>query len=128
MLLYVAGLVVLWGWAIAKVSAGLERDDVALVIVLPLAWTFSYFPMLGSLLLAVRMRSIQRVLADMHQRVRAGGRPTAEERKEIEETFTTLAASENGLPEFLVRPVVRRILRVLAAQARDGAGRSVAST
>ena len=116
--IYGVGLVLIWGWAISHALAGtVTRENFALVLVLPLAWTFSFPGMATSLILIQRVRGLQRLLAELGARVQ-GGAPTEEQERELEETFTALAARENGLPELLVRPFVRRTLHLLLERAR----------
>ena len=79
-------------------------------IILPLAWTFGYFPILGPILLAVKTRGVMRTLDTIGARVRSGANPTAEQKKEMEDYLTTLAAQENGIPEFLARKLIRKLL------------------
>jgi len=84
-------------------------ENAAGVIVFPLAWTFGFWPTVMPVLLAARIRRLHGTLEQLAQR-RAAGLPTEESRRELVDTFTLLAAEENGVPEFLVRPIVRRFL------------------
>jgi hypothetical protein len=116
--IYLAGIVLVFGWSISRVVADtVTRENFALVVVLPLAWTISFPGMAASLILAQRIRGLQRVLTELAARVQ-GGAPTEEQERELVDTFTALAAQENGLPERLVRPFVRRALSELMQRAR----------
>jgi hypothetical protein len=109
-LTYIAGLVALVVWSIHGFLTGAPREDWALMIVLPLAWGFSYWPMLGSLVMIARVRGLQRTLEGVAAELGAGIDPSPEKLLELEEVGTKLAARENRLPEFIVRPIVRRVL------------------
>lgn len=115
--IYLIGVVLVWGWALSHLLGGtVTRENFALVVVLPLAWTISFPGMATSLILVQRIRGLGRVLEEMGTRLQAGA-PTAEQERELEDVFTTLAAQENGLPERLVRPFVRRALHALLERA-----------
>lgn len=108
---YLLGLVLVAGWSLGHVLGGtVTSENAAAVIAFPLAWLFGFWPTVMPILLAARIRRLQGTLEEFVQR-RAAGLPTEESRQELEDTFTLLAAEENGVPEFLVRPVVRRFLR-----------------
>jgi hypothetical protein len=116
--IYGVGLVLIWGWAISQALAGtVTRESFALVVVLPLAWTLSFPGFATSLILIQRVRGLRRALEELAARVQ-GGAPTEAQERELEATFTALAARENGLPERLVRPFVRRTLHLLVERAR----------
>lgn len=116
-LLYAAGLVMLLVWSVHGFVTGAPKEDWALMIVLPMAWAFSYWPMLGSLLMIARVRGLQRTLEGIAAELDAGIDPSPDKLRELEDVFTRLAAEENRLPEFLVRPIVRK---ALARLVRDG--------
>lgn len=116
-LLYAAGLVMLLVWSVHGFVAGAPKEDWALMIVLPMSWAFSYWPMLGSLLMIARIRGLQRTLKGIAAELDAGIDPSPEKLRELEGVFSHLAAEENRLPEFLVRPIIRKALVRLI---RDG--------
>lgn len=116
-LLYAAGLVVLLIWSVHGFVTGAPKEDWALMIVLPMAWALSYWPMLGSLLMIARVRGLQRTLEGIAAELYAGIDPSPDKMRELEDVFTRLAAEENRLPEFLIRPIVRK---ALARLVRDG--------
>ena len=116
-LLYAAGLVMLVVWSVHGFVTGAPKEDWALMIVLPMAWAFSYWPMLGSLLMIARIRGLQRTLEGIAAELDAGIDPSPDKMRELEDVFTRLAAEENRLPEFMVRPIIRK---VLARLVRDG--------
>ena len=117
-LLYAAGLITLLIWSVHGFVTGAPREDWALMVVLPVAWAFSYWPMLGSLLMILRIRGLQRTLEGIASELDAGIDPSPDKMRELEDVFTHLAAEENRLPEFMVRPIIRK---VLARLVRDGA-------
>lgn len=107
---YGIGIALVGGWSLGHVLDGtVTSENAAGVIVFPLAWVFGFWPTVTPVLLAARIRRLQGTLEQLARR-RAAGLPTEEARREIEDTFTMLAAQENGVPEFLVRPIVRRFL------------------
>jgi hypothetical protein len=108
---YVLGILLVGGWSLSHVFAGsVTSENAAGVIVFPLAWTFGFWPTVVPLFLAHRVWRLQATLEDYCAR-RASGVSTAEPEAELEDTITLLAAEENGIPERLVRPFVRRFLR-----------------
>jgi hypothetical protein len=119
--LYLLGLLLVWGWSLSHLLGGTAtRDNLALVLVLPLAWTFSYWPMLGSLLAAWKIWRLQRTLEAFCER-KALGLPADLPEQEIEDALTHLVAAENGIPERWARRLVRRILGLLRERAAAGA-------
>jgi hypothetical protein len=109
-LTYIVGLVALVVWSVHGFLTGAPREDWAIMIVLPLAWGSSYWPMLGSLVMIARVRGLQRTLEGVAAELGAGIDPSPEKLLELEEVGTKLAARENRLPEFIVRPIFRRVL------------------
>lgn len=107
---YVFGLVALVIWSIHGFVTGAPKEDWALMIVLPLAWAFSYWPMLGSLIMISRIRGLQRTLEGIGRELEGGNDPSPQRMQELEDMGTRLAAHENRLPEFIVRPIIRRLL------------------
>jgi len=109
--LYVAGVVGLGVWSLAHLLGGtVTTQNAAAVIVVPLAWTFGFWPFVGPLLVARRVLRLQKLLEEYGAR-RASGGPTDEPAAELEDTLTLLAAQENHVPERLARFIVRRVLR-----------------
>jgi hypothetical protein len=110
-LLYLIGLLSIWGWSLSHLLGGTAtRDNLALVLVLPLAWTISYWPMVGSLLAAWKIWRLQKTLETWSER-KALGLPADLPEQEIEDALTHLAAEENGIPERWARPLVRKLIR-----------------
>lgn len=108
---YLVGIALVGGWSLGHVLGGtVDLENAADVIVLPLAWTFGFWPTVVPILLAVRVWRLQATLEDYCAR-RAAGVSTAAPEAELEDTLTGLAARENGVPERFVRPLVRRFLR-----------------
>jgi hypothetical protein len=122
-LLYLAGLVALVVWSVHGFVTGAPKNDWALMIVLPIAWAFSYWPMLGSLLMIARIRGLQRTLEGIATELNTGVDPSPEKLRELEEVGTELAARENRIPEFIVRPIIRK---ALARLVRDGTLKRIA--
>lgn len=116
-LTYLSGLVALAIWSIHGFLTGAPKEDWALMIVLPLAWAFSYWPMLGALVLIARIRGLQRTLGKISAELDSDGEPGPENLGELEDIATSFAVRENRLPEFIVRPFIRKALQ---QARRDG--------
>ena len=109
-LLYLAGALLVWGWSLSHLLGGTAtRENLALVLVLPLAWTLSYWPMVGSLLAAWKVWRLQKTLETWAER-KALGLPAELPEREIEDVLTRLAAEENGIPEKWARRLVRKLM------------------
>ncbi len=120
LVIHLLGMVLIGGWSLSHVVGGtVDYDNAAGVIVFPLAWTFGFWPTVLPVLLAHRVWRLQSTLEQFHQR-RAVGASTAEQKRELEDTLTLLAAHENGIPERWVRPFVRRILNANPGAAAAG--------
>jgi hypothetical protein len=120
-ILYLLGLLLVWGWSLSHLFGGTAtRDNLALVLVLPLAWTFSYWPMVGSLLAAWKVWRLQKTLETWAER-KAVGLPTELPEQEIEDVLTRLMAEENHIPERWARRLVRKLIGVARERiAREG--------
>ena len=106
--IYVVGGIGLVTWSLTGFAAGAPREDWALMIVLPIAWIVSFWPMYGSLMLIWRIRSIQATLQRVADENAAGRNPAGDDLGDLEDYATGLAVRESRLPEMLVRPLVRR--------------------
>jgi hypothetical protein len=117
--LYLIGMLLVWSWSLSHLLGGTAtRENLALVLVLPLAWTFSYWPMLGSLILAWKAHRLSSILQDW-ARCRSLGLPADAPEQQIEDMLTLLVAQENPIPARWARKLVRHALR--AARERAGA-------
>lgn len=114
--IYLVGIALVGGWSLLHVTGGtVTRENLAGIIVFPLAWIFGYWPTVLPAVLAYRVWRLQSTLEQLCER-RSLGLSTADQEGELEDTLTTLAAEENGIPERWARPFVRRLL----SAARDG--------
>lgn len=116
LVVYVFGAIGLLYWSLAGFNAGAPREDWALMIVLPAAWIISFWPTFGTLVLIWKIRSAQGLLTRVDERLRADRAVDAADLAELEDLAVKLAASENRLPEFIVRPFIRRALARLASR------------
>lgn len=116
--IYLVGGALLVYWSLAGFIAGAPREEWALMIVLPLAWIFSFWPTYGSLSMILRIRSIEHTLQRVVGQLRGGFDPSNADLEELEDYATRFAARENRLPEFLVRPFIRRGLAHAIARAK----------
>jgi hypothetical protein len=115
--LYLLGIALIGGWSLSHVLGGsVTSDNFALVLVLPLAWIFSYWPTMGGLLLAWKMYRLQASVEGWAERS-ALGLPTEHAERELEDTLTLLAVQENAIPEKWARRVVRKLLAAARAKA-----------
>lgn len=109
-LAYVLGAVAVVAWSAGHVVAGsVTRDNAALVIVLPFAWIFGYWGVVGPLVMVRRVWRLQARLEEYCQR-RSLGLPADAPVQELEDTLAQVAADESGLPRSWARGVVRRVL------------------
>ena len=112
---YLIGAIGLLYWSLSGFNAGAPREDWALMIVLPAAWIFSFWPMFGTLVLIWRIRAAQGLLERIAERLRAEGAADATDLQALEDLAVKLAARENRLPEFIMRPLVRKVVARIAA-------------
>lgn len=121
LVIYLIGLVLTWGasiWFLFVDYAG--KDWIPLLVVLPPAWTLSFWPMVGSLLLVLKIRSLHGTLEAMAKRARLNGGTMQEtDRQELTDLAVELVASEQKIPRFvarwMVRPVIARLSTPRAA-------------
>lgn len=112
---YLFGAIGLLYWSLSGFNAGAPREDWALMIVLPAAWIFSFWPMFGTLVLILRIRATQGLLERIADRLRAEGAANPTDLQALEDLAVRLAARENRLPEFIMRPLVRKMVAQVAA-------------
>ena len=112
---YSFGAIGLLYWSLAGFNAGAPRDDWALMIVLPAAWIISFWPMFGTLVMIQKIWTVQSLIERIGDRIAMEGVADSKDLAELEDIGTSLAARENGLPKFIVRPLVRRALVRIAA-------------
>lgn len=120
--LYLLGILILSCWVLGHVFDGsVTKDNLALLIVLPLAWVFSYWPTVTSLLVAWKVHRLQHVLERYTARSQAG-LETAEQVQEIEDTFVLALMNENPIPERWARRIVRWVVAAAKRAAERNAG------
>lgn len=119
--IYAIGLVVLWWGAIHNLFIDYAgKDAIAFWVVMPLAWTLSYWPMVGSLVTALKVRRLHATLEEIVRRARANdGRLVEADREALLTMLTDLASSESHLPRFIVRPLMRRFLAASASRQTE---------
>jgi len=120
--IYIVGGIALAIWSLSAFAGGAPREDWALMIVLPLAWTFSFWPAYGSLTMLYRARAAEGTLRRVVEQLRSSTTPDSADVAELEDYATQLIARENRLPAFIVRPLVRKgLARAIArGMARSG--------
>jgi hypothetical protein len=110
-LLYLIGAVAVPAWSLSHVFAGtVTSENAAAVIVLPFAWVFGYWGVVGPLLAAWKIWKLQSVLEEHCER-RAQGLDTDATEQDVEDALTLLATQENPLPEKWARRIVRLMLQ-----------------
>ena len=109
-LLYGVGAVALPAWSLSHVFADtVTSENAVAVIVLPFAWIFGYWGVIGPLLAARKIWQLQSVL-DQHCERRAQGLDADTTEQDAEDALTLLATQENPLPEKWARRIVRLML------------------
>lgn len=109
-LLWALGCVAVPAWSLSHVFAGtVTTDNAALVIVLPFAWIFGYWGVVGPLLAAWKIWRLQSVLEEHCER-RATGLDTSTTERDVEDALTLLLTQENPIPELWARRLVRLML------------------
>jgi len=106
LVIYILGCLTLVPWCVWTLFTTATKDDIALLIVLPLAWVISYWPMMGSLMAAWNIHRFMRKLDNL--------KTTEDIRREflahgLDETVIDMIARENKLPAWLVRKVIRKL-------------------
>ena len=119
---YVTGAIALLYWSIAGFAAGAPREDWALMIVLPAAWMISFWPMFGSFVMISKVWTIQGTLERIADGIKTEGAADEKDLRELEDVVTKLAADENGIPEFIARPFVRKAIARVAWNRAVAAG------
>lgn len=107
---YAAGALILLYWSVSGFILGAPRENWALMIVLPAAWIISFWPVYGSLLIAYKLWSVQDTLERIGETIKASGQAEGRDLKELENIGAKLASDDTGIPEFILRPVIRRLL------------------
>ena len=115
-LLWIAGLVTIVPYAVYQLLFHAQREDYALLIILPLFWIFGFWGVVGPVLAAWRVHTLMRALEAAQG---AGQIREAFERNEGKETVVDMLAVENRVPRFVARWAVDAFLR--RVQARDPA-------
>lgn len=106
-LIWILGLVTLVPWSVYRLLFIAERNEYAMLIVLPLFWIFGYWGVVGPILTLLKAR---RVLHAMQQAASAEELRRVVSSPEAQDAAIELIASENHLPEFAVRWAWKRFL------------------
>jgi hypothetical protein len=117
--IYIAGIVLSAGlsiWYLVIDYAG--RDWIALLLVAPFAWTFSYWPTVGSIMMILKVRRLQGYFEEVAARARANdGKLGDSDRQDLMDMAVDMAGKETGLPRFITRRIVRRYIARMITQA-----------
>ncbi|TNF33150.1 MAG: hypothetical protein EP312_10090 [Gammaproteobacteria bacterium] len=106
LVIYILGCLTLVPWCVWTLFTAATKDNIALLIVLPLAWVISYWPMMGSLVAAWNIHRFMKKLDDL--------KTTDDIRREflahgLDDAVIDMIAHENKLPAWLVRKVIRKL-------------------
>jgi hypothetical protein len=107
-LIYIAGIVLSAGlsiWYLVIDYAG--KDWVALLLVMPFAWTFSYWPTVGSIMMILKVRRLQGYFEEIARRARANDGNLVESDKQ----------DLMDMARFIARAIVRRYIARMIQQA-----------
>lgn len=96
--IWVIGLLTLVPWCIHQLLFEATRDQYALLIILPLFWIFGYWGVVGPILMAVKVRSVMRMIESARSR---DDLLEALRSPEARDAAIDLIASENRIPRFL---------------------------
>lgn len=113
---YAAGALILLYWSVSGFIAGAAKENWALMIVLPAAWIISFWPVYGSLLIAYKVWTIQDTLERVGEAIKARGVAHQDDLKELEDVGIKLVSKEAGIPEFIARPIIRKLLARLVRE------------
>lgn len=121
-LVWVAGLLTLVPYGTYYLFFEAPRDQYALLITLILFWIFGYWSLMGPLFMAVKVRSVFRVIES------AGSKDellSALRSADAKDVAVDLIATENHIPRFLAVRVydllINRMSQKLQAQSRADA-------
>lgn len=113
---YAAGALILLYWSVSGFIAGAPKENWALMIVLPAAWIISFWPVYGSLLIAYKVWTIQDTLERVGEAIKARGVADRKDLQELEDVGIKLVSKEAGIPEFIARPIIRKLLARLVRE------------
>jgi len=113
---YATGALILLYWSVSGFIFGAPRENWALMIVLPAAWIISFWPVYGSLLIAYKVWTIGDTLDRVGEMIKTSGSADKKDLKELEDLGIKLASGETGIPEFIVRPLIRKLIARLSRE------------
>jgi hypothetical protein len=108
--LWVVGALLIVPYAVHQLLYHAQRDQYALLIVVPLFWLFGFWGVVGPLLAIARIRKLMRAVTSAKDRESVR---LAFERNEGEQVIVDLLARELKLPERLARMVYRKLAETL---------------
>ncbi len=125
---YLCGLGALIWLSYRAVSAGTGARQLALWILLPVAWVVMFYPVVTAFGLLRRLRGMKRTLAALRTQLETGGPLEGKALDDVVEFWAEIAARDNRIPLPSARDTVRRIVMLLAERALPGADLSRART
>lgn len=104
--IYILGWLTLVPYCVWQLCTNATKDNLALLIMLPVGWILFYFPIVVPLLSAWKIRQLMKLLDDPEKLV-----AKLREVKDGEgrERVIDFIARENGVPKFVIRWLYRRI-------------------
>lgn len=118
-IVYATGCVFALWYLFTELFKGPDRSHWhGLGVILAVGWVFGYWGILGAFAFRRRWRAMENILRRVGERVQADADPSPEDVEEIVAVVTEMAAEENGIPRFMLRPIVRKVAARLIEQAR----------
>lgn len=116
--IWVIGLLTLVPYCIHELLFEATRDQYALLIVLPLFWIFGYWGVMGPILMAMKVRTVMRLIESARSR---DDLLKALRSQEARDSAIDLIASENRIPRLLASRVFDLLCERLTASGAASA-------
>jgi hypothetical protein len=116
--IWVIGLLTLVPYCIHQLLFEATREQYALLIIVPLFWIFGFWGVVGPILLAVKVRSVMRMIESARSR---DDLREALRSPETRDAAIDLIASENRIPRFLASRAFHLLSERLSAPGSEGA-------
>ena len=106
-LLWIAGIVLIVPYSTYQLLFVAQREDYALLIVLPLFWLFGFWGVVGPVLAAWR---VHRLINALGAATNSGEARKAFEENDGKETLVDMLANEHRVPRFVARRALDRVM------------------
>jgi hypothetical protein len=118
LVVWIVGLVVGIPLALYLLFFKAERDQYALLITFIIGWPTLYWPTVGPIIAALKVRRVFQKLTEATSGEEFAKRLADGESQDV---VIDIIASENHIPKWLARRVFRRLRRMLAGRGKQGA-------